>query len=337
MVSGYASRLFDVSASGDLVYVPSTRAVQRRQLVLVERETGAVQTLACGKGFFIGGLALSPDGTRATAMKREENGDTQLWVYDLKTGTPTRLGAKLANASSPVWMADGARVVYQVSNGTESDGVYVQRANAGSDPERWLAAGKGGVPSPMSATLDGQWILGDRWNAEREQDEVVAFPARAGQEAMTLILDPGGARQARVSPDGKWVVYESSSDQRAEVVVRSLTTTANGLPAVGADRYPVHRGLAMAPLWGGDATQLFFQGDRRRMFAVTMTGGMPPTFSTPEMCLDKWAIRTGANDYPWHDVTSDGRKFILVQRDADEEGVTGVNIVMGWAGERGRK
>lgn len=334
VVSGYASRLFDVSASGDLAYVPGTRAVYRRQLILVERETGAVQTLPCGKGFFIGGLTFSPDGTRIAAMKREENGDKQLWVYDLKRGTPTRLAAKLANASSPVWLPDGSRVVFTISNGTEQDGVYVQRANGGAEPERWHSSGNGDrVLWPMSATSDGLWILADRWNSDRNQSEVVALATRAAGELRPIIVDPGGASHAKVSPDGRWVAYESTSDQRAEVVVRALTTSSDGMIGVGADRYPVHRGLAMAPAWAGDSKRLFFQGEKRRMYEVVMSGDASPTFSPAEFCLDKWSVRTGANEYPWHDATSDGRKFVLVQRDADEEGVTGVNVVLGWARE----
>lgn len=334
VVSGYAAQLFDVSASGDLAYVPGTRAVYRRQLILVERETGAVQTLPCGKGFFIGGLNISPEGNRATAMKREENGDTQLWVYDLKRGTPTRLAAKLSNASAPVWLPDGSRVAFMISNNTEQDGVYVQRANAGAEPERWhAAAGNAGVLTPMSVTADGKWLLADRWNATRNQGEVVALATRPGQEPRSFIIDPGGASHAKVSPDGKWVAYESTSDQRPEVVVRSIVLGPDGAPSVGPDRFPVYRGLALAPTWAGDSKRVFFQGERRRMFEVVMTGDPSPSFSTPELCFEKWALRTGANEYPWHDATSDGRKFILVQRDADEEGVTGVNVVLGWAHE----
>lgn len=332
VVSGYASRLFDVSASGDLVYVPGTRAVYRRQLILVERETGAVQTLPCGKGFFIGGLMLSPDGTRVAAMKREENGDTQLWVYDLKRGTPTRLAAKLSNAGSPVWLPDGSRVVFTVANSTDQDGVYAQLANGGTEPERWHASTSTGGPLlPMSATIDGSWIVADSWNKDRNQSEIVALPTRPGLDLMTLIADPGGASHARISPDGRWIAYESTSDQRPEVVVRSLSSQADGSLRVGPDRTPVHRGLAMAPAWAGDSKRLYFQGEKRRMYEVQLIAGPSPTFSPAEFCLDKWAVRTGANEYPWHDATSDGRKFILVQRDADEEGVTGVNVVLGWA------
>ena len=77
--------------------------------------------------------AISPDGKRAVVQIRE--GITALWIYEFGRNALTPIGSSEGSSQSPVWTADGARVIYR---GTRAGfrNVYWRPADGSGSEER---------------------------------------------------------------------------------------------------------------------------------------------------------------------------------------------------------
>ena len=73
---------------------------------------GAGTTLAETAGR-LGGLRLSPSGTRVVAFKTGDGSRARdIWLYDLPSATPTRL-TSTGDAEWPLWSSDGTSIRFR--------------------------------------------------------------------------------------------------------------------------------------------------------------------------------------------------------------------------------
>jgi serine/threonine-protein kinase len=123
---------YDVSGSGMLVYRKgggSTAQATATIQWLTPNTDGATKKkpLRSKPGLYIS-PRLSPDGKRLAMMVMEQ-GTTDLWVYDLRRDTMTRLTSG-GDPASLVWSPDSHYVFF----GSVKSGILWTRADGGSDP-----------------------------------------------------------------------------------------------------------------------------------------------------------------------------------------------------------
>jgi len=112
----------------------------------------------------------------------------------------------------------------------------------------------------------------------------------------TPFIDSAG----RFSPDGKWIVYESSESGRSEIYLQPF-------PA-GAPRWQVSNQGGNRPVWRGDGKEIYFIGPELKLMGATVrqsatgikTDTPQPVFTLPG----------NPGDTPF-DVTADGRRFLV--------------------------
>ena len=88
------------------------------------------------------------------------------------------------------------------------------------------------------------------------------------------------------------------------------------------------------PVWSADGNELFFVGTEcgeRMMMAVSILQTSPFQASAPKVLFRndgslQWAYALGIRDF---DVTPDGQRFVMLQRDAPET-TNEVHIVLNW-------
>ena len=136
---------------------------------------------------------------------------------------------------------------------------------------------------------------------------------------------------AKFSPDGKWVAYCSTESGRAEVFVQSW-------PGPGP-KIQISSEGGTDPIWRRDGKELFYRnGDR--MMAVTMEMGPPLRAGKPVQLWEGPYSHgmssscgppgpTSAN----YDVTTDGRRFLMIKDNDRDVKSTKVVVILNWAQE----
>ena len=107
---------FAVATDGTLVYVDAPgglAAANARTLVWVDR-SGKEEPVAAPPRAYLH-PRLSPDGTRVALSSLDEEND--LWIWDLRRATLTRLTLDPGQDWFPVWTPDGRRIVFSSNRG----------------------------------------------------------------------------------------------------------------------------------------------------------------------------------------------------------------------------
>ena len=100
---------YALSGSGTPVYLAGGRSRNARRLVWIDR-AGKVEPASLPVRDYENVL-FAPDGNRAVVQIRDNT--TDLWIFDVGRGTLTPIGNSPGSCQSPVWTADGTRVIYR--------------------------------------------------------------------------------------------------------------------------------------------------------------------------------------------------------------------------------
>ena len=117
-----------------------------------------------------------------------------------------------------------------------------------------------------------------------------------------------------VSPDGRWIAYQSNESGRWAVYVQPF-------PNVDDGKWQVSPGTGFSPVWSADGRELFylaFGPNGRAMMAVGYAGDPTFTPSRPERLFALPAgIDFGGAFRQW-DVAPDGQRFVML-RETEED------------------
>src|SRR5262249_2356541 len=78
-----------------------------------------------------------------------------------------------------------------------------------------------------------------------------ATPGGTGHRVTPLLQTRFNERNAEVSPDGRWLAYESDESGRDEIYVRPF-------PDVDAGRWPISADGGTRPVWARNGRELFY-------------------------------------------------------------------------------
>jgi Tol biopolymer transport system component len=261
--------------------------------------------------------ALSPDG-RSVAVETLENGNLDVWVYDLERGARTRLTAHTATDIVPVWSPNGDAIAFSSYRSGNID-VFVRQADASAEMKTIAATPNNERVSDWSH--DGRYIIYsvldpkngfDIWYVERNE--------QGHWEPHPYLQSPSEELAAKLSPDGRYIGYMSDETGRDEVYVRPFPV-ANRKWSISAKGGRQIR-------WRRDGREIFYlEGDSLMAVPVRNTmefepGPARPLFSN--VGLDAWPE---AN----YDVSPDGERFLLPQRVSSQE--RNIHVVQNWFAE----
>ena len=178
---------------------------------------------------------------------------TDLWLYDVKRGTPMRLTFDSASSRSGVRSPDGKDVVFAAARNGSLGQLY-RKPTTGSGSDELLSKIDGCIPTDWSP--DGRFIL-FHTNNNRDQgiiDQRTGYDlwvlSLADREAKPLVRTPFHEIQSALSPDGRWLAYASDESGAFEVYVQAF-------PDGQATRL-VSRGGGAEPRWRADGRELFY-------------------------------------------------------------------------------
>ena len=252
-----------------------------RRLVLVDRSNN--QTVLGEVPGNSNGPRVSPDG------KRIAIGIDGLYVGVLSA--PLEL-KRIGPGRFPYWSADGRRLFFEAPDAE----ILLWRTVDGPDDAEPLATA---ARAPESRSPDGKVLsyvksennLFSGWTLDLTTRTPTQIP-NSGPEALGT----------SISPDGRWIAYQSTASGRYEVYVQPLGRSG---PSVQVTTQGAFR-----PLWSADQREMFFDDGNRQLFAVPIR--TEPTFSagTPAPLAIKGFFQAGVGRRQY-DLLPDGR-FVMM-------------------------
>jgi serine/threonine-protein kinase len=319
---------FAVSRSGFLVYAPAEAFNDLdRTLVWVDRSGHQELVGAPPRGYME--LRLSPDGMRIALDIRDQNND--VWVWDLARQNLTRLTFFPQYGIFARWARDGRRIFFGSRRGGAALNLYWQAADGSGQAERLAESLQ--LQRPHSVSPDGTHLLFTEEAAQTRTD--IHMLSLDDRKAVPLIRTPFKESNPEVSPDGRWLAYQSDESGAIQVYVRPF-------PAVDTGRWQVSTDGGSRPVWARNGRELFYAASvpadesALRMMAVPIQAGATFAAGAPEQLFEGRFASLGNDVGRNYDVSADGRKFLMINEAAAEQtanaGGTFV-FVMNWFDE----
>ena len=221
-VSGARSlSLAPVSVSDNGVLVYQSLGDATRQLLWMDRSGKQIAEVRQSGEW--GPVRVSPDGKRAVAA-RIAPGQRQadLWLID-DQGNTSQLTATPIHEGSPVWSPDGSRIVF-FDNRSGSYDLFVRPATP--DGKADLLFSSPFLKYPTDWTRDGRYILFGTIAAGTKSD-VWAYSV-AERRAKPILETVSAEGYGAVSPDGKWLAYQSDESEINQIYVQPFDPSSLG-------------------------------------------------------------------------------------------------------------
>ena len=305
---------FSVSARGTLVYIEDVGAVAatNRTLTWVDRNGRETAIKAPARAYRH--PRLSADGQRIVVDIADEQRD--VWIWSLAGETLTRLTVDSATDGWGVWTPDGRRVIFNStragSRGIAIGNLYWQASDGTGAAERLTDSPNNHMPNAV--TPDGTKLVVREVTADGS--DLLLLPLQGERRTQPLVQTPFTERNADISPDGRWLAYESNESGEFEVYVRPF-------PNVNDGRWQVSTGGGTVPLWARNGREMFFmtlRGESLMAAAILESPGSAAFRSgTPITLFDTrgyFAPTGGPNQRDpgrTYDVSADGRRFLMIK------------------------
>jgi len=303
-----------VAANGSLAYAPGVGGFggQPQSVVSVDRQ-GRASPLSSLPLDSYRDVRVSPDGTRLALATQDD-----VWIYDRARATLSRLTTDTASDTRPLWTPDSQRIVF-TSNRAGYRELFWRPADGTGSEDRLLARAKDLID-----------LRADGWSADGKHllftEVSPTFQGAIGQIAIERPSDAKMLVKSEfyndfpgVSPDGRWMAYESNVSGQYEIYVERY-------PELG-HRQPISTGGGRLPLWSRDGRELFFSSlDNRQMLTVPVQSGTTLVAGQSRV-LFEFAMAAPAGGSRTYDIASDGRFLIIRGGQAETGGRPAMPIV----------
>jgi dipeptidyl aminopeptidase/acylaminoacyl peptidase len=205
--------------------------------------------------------------------------------------------------------------------------LYQKLSNGASDDELLLET-KLVAAAPMSWSPDGRFLV--YWLAEpKTANDLWVLPLTGDRKPVPFAQSPFTESYGQISPDGRWIAYQSNDTGRPEVYVRPFPS--------GPGRWQISASGGFYPRWRRDGRELLYMGgaSRGKLMAVAVDGagstfkaGIPqPLFDTAYMNQNN-----GGVTYHPYAVSADGQHFLIPQPPTDsvDAAVASITVVLNW-------
>jgi len=326
MVEGVVSKPFgatsyDISRDGSLVYAAGRAPSNLRELVWVDRKGSETPLGAPARAYQY--PRISPDGTRVALDVRDQDAD--IWIWDIARRTLTRLTFDPASDEYPVWTPDSRTILFG-SGPANGQNIFWQSADGTGSPTRLSQSPND--QDPATVTPDGSVLLFRDTDIQRRTADIrsLRLPLMpAGPtlpEVKPVVVTRFDERNPEVSPDGRWLAYESDESGQFEVYVRPF-------PDVDSGKWQVSTQGGRAALWSRDGSELFFLSNTDNTISSVRLGTGTTWTNAPPVEIvkaDYFHPTAGGRAF---DVAADGQRFLFI-KNPEASRDTSVVVVQNW-------
>ena len=296
-----------------LAYVGSANSASR--LVWVNRQGQSLGPAATLTGY-LRDVRISPDGSQATVSRfNEANRVYDLMLLDTHRMTSSQLtyGTSAFQAS---WLPDSSAIFF--TNMTAKGQSLVRMAPREDAPQSTV------VPPSEAVVVnpdipDGRSLVYQRVGLDGNGD-LYSHSLEKPDEERLFLATPAYEGVPRLSPDGKWIAYQSNESGSTEIFIRSFPD--------GGDKQQISHGGAFRPVWRRDGKELFYLSPDCDLMAVPIALKPSLVAGTPAKLFRTPIDPGGASTYTQFDVAPDNQRFIMVVPVTDAP--QPVNVILNW-------
>jgi eukaryotic-like serine/threonine-protein kinase len=296
---------FSASLNGTLVYANGAEA--RSQLSWFDRAGKRLANV--GEQAPMTRVNFSPDRRNAVV-----NGSGMFWIYDMARGLRTRFNFCASAGNDAIWSPDGATIVFEADAG----GSLYRKASNGSGKETLLY--KDNLEKdPISFSPDGKLLAYDAAGDSKTHDDIWILPnplePASPANPYPLIRTEANEDNPQISPDGKWIAWQSDESGRFEIY-------AAPFPGLGDKRFISTKG-GTRPRWRRDESEIFYVASADSLLtatAVAIKGGVLSVGET------RTVLSQPVTGYGW-DLSGDGQKILAI---VPTEQATPLTVVLNW-------
>lgn len=296
---------YTFSDNGLLIYLPGEDMQRleaaRNTLMWIDRDGIEEPLPPTGNSL---SWVVSPDGQRLAGVIRG-NGNSDIWTYDLSRNTLSRLTFYEGADSRPLWSPDGTRIAF--SSNRNGGGIWWRAANGTGEAEL-LLTGSGNTPVPRSFTRDGTKLV----YSQNRDLHLLTLDSESPSEP--LIQTEFIEQFAQISPNGRWIAYDSNETGQVEIYVRPF-------PDIDAGKWQVSNEGGTFPKWNPNGRELMFlritAGSGRDVWTAQVETENEFQHATPQLLVPNLdGERTFADTL---DTSPDGERILLSRRSVSSD------------------
>ena len=269
---------------------------------------------------------ISPDGRRL-GLHIMDPVNMDAWIYELDRGPLVRVTFNPAQDGYPLWSRDGRHIAFWSNRGGGVRELRLRSADLTGDEEVLTTSRNARVPFSWSA--DGKLLVFQQHSGETRID--IGMVSVDKPHTITMLIDgPADESYPAVSPDGRWIAYQSNQSGRWEVYVQPF-------PALGSS-WQVSTQGGTAPLWDPGGRELVYRNGRAVIGVPVGGNGNTFTYGNPRTLFEG----AYANDVfdpgggPTYALSPDGLRFVMLKEQAasnESAAPTEIVVILNWTDE----
>jgi eukaryotic-like serine/threonine-protein kinase len=244
-------------------------------------------------------IALSPSGRRVAIQSGEATSTgtgADIWVMDLATDVLSRVVNDPAFDGDPAWAPDERSLMF-TTNRTGRRSVFRKDLLTGAEAPL--------LDYPEALLVD-DWTADGRFVIIRTGGRASFSLPMTGDRTPRLLMDTPLIieDQVHVSPDGRWIAFNSDETGRWEVYIASF-------PEFSGKRQISSNG-GVQPVWRRDSRELFYLSPQGQLMVVAIGAGE----SVTEAGVPRLLFQTSLNPSPQlgeYAVAPDGQRILIVE------------------------
>ena len=243
-----------LSASTNGVLAHMATSIPDTELVWLDRTGRPLGAVSLTPGSYAT-PCLSPDGRWATLGKSSSPTRCDQWIVDLERAVATRLtfdglvASSTGTGSTAVWSPDSSRIALMYNrSGSGLYDVYQVLASGAGRPEP-LVQSDIVFKFPVAWSPDGRYLVFAQ-NDEATGWDLWLLPLEGERKPVPYLCTPFNESTAAISPDGRWLAYDSDETGTPEIYVQSF-------PEPG-EKHRVSTGGGTSAQWSRDGHELVF-------------------------------------------------------------------------------
>ena len=307
---------FAVAGDGTLVYIPGNAGANMRGVSWVDR-AGNAQPLNLPPAQY-NDIRISPDGSRM-AIVIGSSGSGDVWVHDFARATSTRLTFDNKNAA-PIWSADGRTIYYSSIDLTGARTTVMRKPSDGGREAEVVASVEDAAYMKAIDSDQTSAIFDYKMIANR--GDIVRIPLGSDGPITPIVNTDFNEFGAALSPDTRWLAYQSPENGPPEIWVRDLSGSGG--------RWQISTAGGEEPRWSPDGRELFYRNNTFFMSTsidtkTSFSAGAPKTLFTGIFDLR-------SNSGMSYDIDPKTGRFLMIRpAQSSASAMPVIKVVLNWS------